>query len=292
MDFLKRNYKKIIFGSALSFAFAWFFFGRKRRVRKSLSDINIDNNHVDHHTDSNADLVERFQICSDLVRNGGVDIVSEDVQLLLYAYFKQATVGPAEESGVNVSFFDYVGKAKFAAWQKLQKTPRSDAMKEYISIVHSLNPNDNPDNSKKQKTWKSTSKMMAEETDETEEQNFLYFCREGNLSEVIHLLEAQSTMSKTNVLDDKDSDGVSGLLWACDRGWVEIVIEILNRGGNIEQEDTSGLRPLHYAAMCNHTDLVKVLLSRGAKADAKDHDGVTPAELCDSPEILVLLQQK
>jgi ankyrin repeat protein len=99
-------------------------------------------------------------------------------------------------------------------------------------------------------------------------------------------------MSKTSVLDDKDSDGVSGLLWACDRGWVEIVIEILNRGGNIEQEDTSGLRPLHYAAMCNHTDLVKVLLSRGAKADAKDHDGVTPAELCDSPEILVLLQQK
>lgn len=78
---------------------------------------------------------------------------------------------------------------------------------------------------------------------------------------------------------------MSGLLWACDRGYVELVKELLNAGADIEQKDNSGLTPLHYACMCDHLELAKLLISRGASPEAKDADGITPEEMADNPEV-------
>lgn len=60
---------------------------------------------------------------------------NEDL-LLLYALFKQATSGD-----VNVpkpGFFDFVGVAKFEAWEKVRGTSRDEAMSRYVELVRKL----------------------------------------------------------------------------------------------------------------------------------------------------------
>lgn len=60
----------------------------------------------------------------------------DDDMLSLYALFKQATDG--DVSGKKPGMFDFVGRAKFEAWEKLRGTSTEDAMKRYIDKVRSL----------------------------------------------------------------------------------------------------------------------------------------------------------
>jgi acyl-CoA-binding protein len=59
-----------------------------------------------------------------------------DVKLKLYALFKQATDG--DVSGKRPGFTDFVGRAKYDAWAKLQGTSAEDAEAQYIAIVEDL----------------------------------------------------------------------------------------------------------------------------------------------------------
>lgn len=58
------------------------------------------------------------------------------MQLDLYAYFKQATVGDC--SGSRPGMFDPKGRAKFDAWEKVKGKSKDDAMQAYIDKVKSL----------------------------------------------------------------------------------------------------------------------------------------------------------
>ena len=57
--------------------------------------------------------------------------------LKLYAYYKQATDGDVK--GERPGGFDFVGGAKYDAWQKLKGTSGDDAMTQYIKQVEKLN---------------------------------------------------------------------------------------------------------------------------------------------------------
>jgi len=59
-----------------------------------------------------------------------------DTLLKLYALYKQGAEG--DVSGERPGFFDFVGVAKYEAWEKLQGTDQQDAMKRYIELVDSL----------------------------------------------------------------------------------------------------------------------------------------------------------
>jgi acyl-CoA-binding protein len=59
-----------------------------------------------------------------------------DVLLKLYALYKQGSEG--DVSGPKPGFFDFVGSAKYEAWEKLKGTKAEDAMKKYIATVKSL----------------------------------------------------------------------------------------------------------------------------------------------------------
>ena len=61
---------------------------------------------------------------------------SQDDLLELYALYKQATDG--DVSGEKPGMFDFVGRAKFEAWEKLAGTDAADAMKKYVDKVRSL----------------------------------------------------------------------------------------------------------------------------------------------------------
>lgn len=59
-----------------------------------------------------------------------------DTMLRLYGHFKQATEG--DVSGPKPGFFDFVGTAKYEAWEKLKGISSDDAMKKYVDLVKRL----------------------------------------------------------------------------------------------------------------------------------------------------------
>ena len=59
-----------------------------------------------------------------------------DTLLQLYALYKQGSVG--DVSGDKPSFFDFVGLAKFEAWEKLQGTAADQAQQQYVDLVSKL----------------------------------------------------------------------------------------------------------------------------------------------------------
>jgi acyl-CoA-binding protein len=82
-----------------------------------------------------ADLKAQFQ-------QAAKDVMSlserpdNDTMLRLYALYKQGSEG--DVAGPRPGFFDFVGTAKYEAWEKLQGTSSEDAMKKYVDAVKKL----------------------------------------------------------------------------------------------------------------------------------------------------------
>ena len=53
-----------------------------------------------------------------------------------YALCKQGTLGDAQ--GRRPGMLDFVGRAKWDTWHALAGTPRQDAQRDYVALVHSL----------------------------------------------------------------------------------------------------------------------------------------------------------
>lgn len=61
----------------------------------------------------------------------------DDATLLqLYALYKQGSVGDVQ--GAKPGFFDFVGAAKYEAWERLRGTSREDARREYVALIRKL----------------------------------------------------------------------------------------------------------------------------------------------------------
>ncbi|TVQ40311.1 MAG: acyl-CoA-binding protein [Wenzhouxiangella sp.] len=59
-----------------------------------------------------------------------------DTMLTLYALYKQGSQG--DVSGDKPGFFDFVGVAKYEAWQKRQGMSQDEAKQKYVELVESL----------------------------------------------------------------------------------------------------------------------------------------------------------
>ena len=60
----------------------------------------------------------------------------DQTMLRLYALFKQGSSGDVQ--GSKPGFFDFVGAAKYEAWEKLQGTSQEDARRQYVELVRKL----------------------------------------------------------------------------------------------------------------------------------------------------------
>jgi len=60
----------------------------------------------------------------------------DQTMLKIYALYKQATVGDVE--GDRPGMFDFVGGAKYDAWDKLQGKSAEQAKKEYVALIERL----------------------------------------------------------------------------------------------------------------------------------------------------------
>lgn len=59
-----------------------------------------------------------------------------DTLLKLYALYKQGSAG--DVTGDKPGFFDFVGLAKYEAWEKLQGMSAEDAQGQYVALVREL----------------------------------------------------------------------------------------------------------------------------------------------------------
>lgn len=79
---------------------------------------------------------------SDLFERAAVAVKSlparpDDATMLkLYALYKQGSAG--DVSGSKPGFFDFVGAAKYEAWEKLRGTDPGAAREQYVELVRKL----------------------------------------------------------------------------------------------------------------------------------------------------------
>ena len=82
-----------------------------------------------------ADLKQQFAKAASDVKTL-TDRPDNDTMLKLYALYKQGSEG--DISGPKPGFFDFVGSAKYEAWEKLRGTEPEQAMRKYVDLVKKL----------------------------------------------------------------------------------------------------------------------------------------------------------
>ena len=82
-----------------------------------------------------SDLQKQFEDAAVAVKSLA-ERPDDNTMLQLYALFKQGSAG--DVSGPKPGFFDFVGTAKYEAWEKLSGMAGEDAQQQYIDLVKKL----------------------------------------------------------------------------------------------------------------------------------------------------------
>lgn len=82
-----------------------------------------------------SDLEARFKTAADDVTKLS-EAPDNQVKLKLYALYKQGTEG--DVTGDRPAMFDFVGRAKYDAWDSLKGTSKEEAQQKYIDLVEAL----------------------------------------------------------------------------------------------------------------------------------------------------------
>lgn len=82
-----------------------------------------------------SDVKKQFEKAAKDVTKAKTD-PGNDMKLRLYAHYKQGSEG--DVTGDKPGFTDFVGRAKYDAWAKLEGKSADDAMKEYVELIESL----------------------------------------------------------------------------------------------------------------------------------------------------------
>lgn len=82
-----------------------------------------------------SDLIQQFEEAATRARDLP-ERPDNETLLKLYALYKQGSEG--DVSGDKPGFFDFVGVAKYEAWEKLRGMDKEEAMRQYIDMVDSL----------------------------------------------------------------------------------------------------------------------------------------------------------
>ncbi|XP_020779723.1 acyl-CoA-binding protein [Boleophthalmus pectinirostris] len=82
-----------------------------------------------------ADLQAQFECAATDVKNLKAK-PSDDEMLQVYSLYKQATVGDVNTA--RPGMLDFMGKAKWDAWEKQKGKAKEAAMQEYVNLVNEL----------------------------------------------------------------------------------------------------------------------------------------------------------
>lgn len=82
-----------------------------------------------------SDIEKRFEAAAAAARKLP-ERPDNDTLLQLYALYKQGSAG--DLSGAKPGLFDFVGLAKYEAWEQLRGVPKDEARQRYIELVERL----------------------------------------------------------------------------------------------------------------------------------------------------------
>lgn len=105
----------------------------------------------------------------------------------------------------------------------------------------------------------------------------------GDLKEVEKLLAS-------GPVDRRDSEGMTALHRAAEKGQAAVVGFLLEKGADPNAMDSIFQSALHFAAAYGDEETVKLLLAKGAKTDLRSIHGETPADVNVTPEVAALLR--
>jgi len=94
----------------------------------------------------------------------------------------------------------------------------------------------------------------------------------------IHQLAAQGQLiasMKIADIDEKDSNGLTPLIWACSYGQFPTVIMLLEKGADVHVVGNNGENSLLLASSNGHTDIVKLLIKKKMDINHTDVQGNT-----------------
>ncbi|KAI0783967.1 acyl-CoA-binding protein [Irpex lacteus] len=92
---------------------------------------------------SEAKFNKAAEIIQSLPKDGPIK-PSQDDQLFFYSHFKQATIGDVNTA--RPGMLDFVGKAKWDAWKKLEGTSKESARESYVNkLIEILKGTDDAD---------------------------------------------------------------------------------------------------------------------------------------------------
>jgi len=245
------------------------------------------------------------------MKDSGIKLSNEQ-KLQLYSFFKQATVGTC--NAPKPGFFDFEGKLKWDSWSQLGNMDKSTAMKNYSEVLQQLVPNWNQEGNSDaqtntQKDTNTTGDMVAPrpatnrksagfgpvfstlvhgDPEKVPEhlKDICYWSGEGDAGKV------KEKMAGGASVDSRDVDQRTPLMWAADRGQIDIVDLLIQAGANVNSQDNEGMTPLHYAAMCEYANIITLLMKNKADPTIKDVDGKTPRDVADENIDLSLFDVK
>ncbi|CAE6474157.1 unnamed protein product [Rhizoctonia solani] len=197
--------------------------------------------------------------------------VSTTTQLQLYAAYKCVTVGIKPTSS-RPMFFDMTGRAKWDAWNDFGKTienepdPLHAAEEHYLDQAHNLGwsesydasaVSDAPSDTQKEGgggggMWVSVSVPVA--PDASAEDSVHGYAVSGDLDKLRELLAKQPEL-----VNSRDEFEYTPLHLATDRGHLEVVRLLLNKGADIYLKDQDGDTSLEIATAAKHQAIVELL---------------------------------
>ncbi|GAA5807647.1 hypothetical protein MFLAVUS_001017 [Mucor flavus] len=201
-----------------------------------------------------------------------------DKKLHFYGLFKQATIGDCniEKPGL----FEFVGRAKYDAWNSFKGLGFREARNLYIESVEELKNGDGLSNN-------AVSSMAVEEGEDCETDDIFGYARQDNLEKLSLAITQDSKL-----LDSKDQDGFTVLHLASDRGNIEIVKYLIDAGANLNiQTDEDKETALHLACISEQFEVAKLLIDRGIDQTLVDAEGKTAFEQADESFINKLVVQ-
>jgi len=189
-------------------------------------------------------------------------------RLELYGLYKQSLEGDAKENHKPMPW-NITSTSKFNAWSSRCGVSSEAAKDLYLKLVCRLiEENDSSQASHVDMGGMGKRVSMPKEVEQMEKpagdfpgDMLLYAATTGNLS-----LLNTTLASHPECIQYSDENKTTALHFACDRGFVDTCVRLLEAGADVNAVDDEGISVLETAESIEREDIVKILLKYDAKA--------------------------